>query len=1199
MSERFCHLHLHTEYSLLDGVIRIPQVAETCRRHKMDAVAITDHGVMYGAIEHLTACRNVGIKPIIGCEMYTAPESRHDRNSDNKGRNGHLLLLVLDEKGYRNLSTLVSLSYREGFYYKPRIDRELISRYSDGLVALSGCLRGEINQRLLLDDIKGAREIAGFYKDVFGPDRFFIEIQDHGLADQERVNPKLVDIARESGLHLVATNDCHFLTPKDREIQDVMICIQTGKKLADINRFHAYTPDHYFKPPEEMANLFRWVPEAISNTARIADMVSFDPPLDAFHFPKFNPPDGSSPEDYLRVKAREGLARILGGRTPENYSKQLEYELDVICDMGFASYILIVADFVGWAKNRGIPVGPGRGSAASCLVSYALGITGIDPIEYGLVFERFLNPARKSMPDIDIDFEPHGRADVIDYVTRTYGEEHVCQIITFNRLKARAAIRDVARVMDIPLSEADKMAKLVPWGASLEESIQRNPEFAQAYEASELTKKWIETAKAVEGLTRNAGIHAAGVVICADPIQEHAPVQIMEGENAAVCQYSMDWAEKVGLVKMDFLGLRTLTYIQDAIDNIRTVRGEDLDIRKIPLDDPATFRMLGAGDVLGVFQMEGGGMRELLMEIAPDRLEDLIATIALFRPGPMENNLHHSYARRKNGREPITVRHPLQKPILGPTYGVLTYQEQISLMLQALGGIDLATSTFVMKLISKKKDRTTIAKYKEDFLKGAEERGVDRGTARDIWNEMEGFAGYGFNKAHSAAYGLISYETAYLKANYPKEFHAAYMTSEMSDPDKIGWIVDEVKNKGIPVYPPDINTSRARFAVEGDGIRYGLAAIKGVGILAVESMVSEREENGPYTNIFELTSRIDLRLVNKGVIEALVTSGAFDSLKGTRHGMMEALPDALEFGKRQQEDRVRGQVALFGLSSDTGSRPGTPDLEEFPRREMLRMEKESLGFYLSHHPLEDVWSEMKPRIRENIADLADMRDGRSVRVGGMIGWVSKRLSKRMQNFALFNLEDMSGKVDGIIFPQAYEQFGNLIEADAFVLMKGRLRVDEKESKEQTFDDQGKVMKEIQLVAEAVWKYDQDGESEESRWISSTGTIPDTVIEEDIVLEDDALQRQYHGRETAAAEVNIVLDIDLLKPEDIAHIKHQLSEKKGPTPVKLRFSFGDKEAVIAAGREGQIIYSPELRETLLRIPAVKDVVLETGRPRQRA
>ncbi len=1190
MAERFCHLHLHTEYSLLDGVNRIPDVAEACKKTGMDAVAITDHGVMYGAIEFLEACRKVGIKPIIGCEMYVAPGSRRDRSQDRRSSNSHLVLLALDDTGYRNLSTLVSLSYKEGLYYKPRIDHELISQYSEGLVALSACLRGEINGCLLQDATERAMEIAGFYKDVFGPERFYLEIQDHGLADQERINPKLVDISRQMGLGLVATNDSHFLTPKDRAIQDVMICIQTGKKLSDPQRFRAYTPDHYLKTPDEMGRIFRHIPEALSNTGRIADMVTFDPSLEAFHFPEFNPPDGSTPEEYLRGKALKGLKQKLEGNIPESYSTQLDYELNVICDMGFASYFLIVADFVGWAKERNIPVGPGRGSAASSLASYAMGITGLDPIQYGLVFERFLNPARKSMPDIDIDFEPAGRAEVIEYVTNQYGAEHVCQIVTFNRLKARAAIRDVGRVLEVPLGEVDKMAKLIPWGSSLDKAIKTSPDFAQAYEATDLTRSWIDTARAVEGLARNAGVHAAGVIICADPIWHHAPVQVMESESGGVCQYSMNDAEKVGLVKMDFLGLRTLTYLQEACSNIKATRGKEIDLTHIPLDDSATYKMLSEGNVLGVFQMEGGGMRDLLMAIAPDNIEDLIATIALFRPGPMENNLHTQYARRKNKKEKVTVRHPLQEPILNPTYGVLTYQEQISFMLQALGGIDIATATLVMKLISKKKDRATIAEYKENFLKGAEERGIDRGTARDIWSEMEAFAGYGFNKAHSAAYGLIAYRTAYLKANYPLEFYAAYMSSEMQNPDKIGWIVDEMKRKGIPVHPPDVNQSREKFTVEGDGIRYGLAAIKGVGIQAVKSIADEREQNGPHEDIFELAGRIDLRLVNKGALEALITAGACDSLKGSRRAAQEAVSDALEYGKRRQEDAARGQVALFSVSGDLGGRPRTPDLDEYPLPELLRMEKQSLGFYLSHHPLEDIWDEIKGFTRERIVDLVEMRDGRKVRVGGMLGWLSRRTSKKMQQYALFNLEDLTGKVEGIIFPQACERFGNLLEPDAFVVIKGRLRIEEPESKESSDEETATPRREVQLIADEIWRYNRDAAEEDSKWVSPTDAAPEAVVEEDIVLEDEPESAYAADVDGKTAEVSIVLDLDSLDRSAIADISKRLTSRKGPTPVKLKFPMGEREVIIETGKDCRVVYTTELREELLAIPAVRDVTL---------
>ncbi|MFH1675636.1 MAG: DNA polymerase III subunit alpha, partial [bacterium] len=834
---------------------------------------------------------------------------------------------------------------------------------------------------LLADDFNRARTAAGQYADIFGKDRFFIELQDHDLEDQRRINPQLVNLAKEIGVSTVATNDCHFLRPDDRYIQDVMICIQTGKKLSEENRFHASTAHHHFKSADDMAYRFRWVPEAVENTLKIAEMVEYDPPLDQFHFPEFIPPDGSSPEDYLKKNAIEGLKRRLPN-PPEGHVNRLNFELDIICSMGFASYMLIVADFVKWAKDQNIPVGPGRGSAAGCLVSYSMGIIDIDPIFYGLQFERFLNPARKSMPDIDIDFDPVGRADVINYVTRMYGEEHVCQIITFNRLKARAAIRDTGRVMDIPLSETDKVAKMIPWQADLDEAIKRSPEFQEYYESNETTKNWIDTARKIENLTRNASIHAAGVVICKDPIWYHAPVQVMEGESGSVCMYSMNDAERVGLVKMDFLGLRTLAYLREACNLIKQNRGKEISLLDIPLDDSATFDLLGKGDVLGVFQMEGGGMRDLLMAIAPDRIEDLIACIALFRPGPMENDLHNSYARRKNKKEQVSYRHELLKPILEPTYGILTYQEQISLILQALGGIDLGTASIVIKLISKKKDRESIARYKEGFLKGAREHGIERNISREIWNEMEAFAGYGFNKAHSAAYGFIAYQTAYLKANFPLEFYAAYLSSEMHNQDKIALIVDEMKRKKIKLLPPDVNSSHPVFTVEGEGIRYGLGAIKGVGIQAVESIVDGIKENGPYKDIFQLASTIDLKLVNKGVLEALVAAGACDKLTGTRHAMLEAIPAAIEHGKRSQEDAIKGQVALF-MPSMKNAGPALPDLEEFKLDELLNMEKQSLGFYLSHHPLEDVWEKMEPAAREKISDLNEMRDGRMVRVGGM------------------------------------------------------------------------------------------------------------------------------------------------------------------------------------------------------------------------
>jgi len=1187
MSEKFCHLHVHSEYSFLDGVIRIDDAARVAHEDGMEALALTDHGVMHGAIELISACGEHGVKPIVGCEVYVAPGSMRERNPELKKKNAHLVLLALDDTGYKNLSTLVSLAYRDGLYYKPRIDHELFAQYSEGLVALSGCLRGELNQCLLADAVPRAREIAGFYRDVLGPERYFIELQDHKIADQLKTNPLLEKLARDMDLPLVATNDSHFLTPEDREVQDVMICIQTGKKLSDTNRFKAYTKHHYFKSQLEMNHLFRWVPEAIRNTSRIAEMVTFDPPMDQFHFPEFETPDGTSTQEYLRLQTRKGLESRINGQVTEEYSKRLEYELKVICDMGFASYFLIVADFVGWAKGHDISVGLGRGSAAGCLVSYALGIIDLDPLQYGLLFERFLNPARKSMPDIDIDFDPAGRADVIKYVTEKYGAEHVCQIVTFNRLKARAAIRDVGRVMEIPLGDVDKIAKMIPLKTDIGNAIKKVPEFSEAYNSSELYKQWLDTAQAVEGLVRNGGVHAAGVIIAGDPIWEHAPVQTIESDIGQVCQYSMGDAEKVGLVKMDFLGLRTLTYLRVACENIKANHGVDIDLLKIPLDDRKTFKMLARGDVVGVFQMEGGGMRDLLMAIAPDEIENLIATIALFRPGPMENDLHYKYARRKNKKEEITYRSELLKPILGPTYGSLTYQEQISLILQAMGGIDLASATLVMKLISKKKDRSTIGKYKEEFLKGATGQGVERNIARDIWNEMEAFAGYGFNKAHSAAYGLIAYQTAYLKANYPLEFYAAYMSSEMHNQDKIAWIVDELKSKKIPVHPPEINKSYPDFKVEKKGIRYGLGAIKGVGRQAVMSIVEGREKHGDYENIYQLAARIDLRLVNKGVLEALISAGACDSLSGNRRSMLEMIAEALEHGKKNQEDQARGQVGLFGAPG-AGPGPTLPGIEEFSNKELLSLEKQSLGFYLTRHPLEDVWDKISEFTREKISELKEMRDGRTVRVGGMVGMLSRKISKRGKNFATLTVEDTVNRVDCIMFPKTYERYGGLLENDAFVILKARLSLEELEST----DEESEPRFNIKLMVDEVWRYDPDSEESWSQSKTQQEMSNEVKLDEDILYEDDSRYFEPSGSYAAGnARVTITLDIENLDGDALTTIGKQIALKKGQTPVRLLFPVNGREIVIGTGNDSQVTYSPGLKEALLAIRGVENVELK--------
>ena len=876
----------------------------------------------------------------------------------------------------------------------------------------------------------------------------------------------------------------------------------------------------------------------------------------------------------------------MGGKAPDNYRSRLEYELNVICDMGFASYMLIVADFVSWAKERGIPVGPGRGSAAGALTCYALGITDLDPLVYGLHFERFLNPARKSMPDIDIDFEPSGRGEVIEYVAKKYGEEHVCQIVTFNRLKARAAIRDVGRVMDIPLSEVDKVAKLVPWGDEVDGAL-KNPEFQRIYQSSALYKEWIDTARRLEGFTRNVSIHAAGVIICADPIWYHAPVQVMEGQTMSVCMYSMEDAEKVGLVKMDFLGLRTLTYLRDTIINVKTTKGIEIDLARIPLDDPVTYRMLGAGDVMGVFQMEGEGMRDLLVSIAPDKLDDLIACIALFRPGPMENDLHRAYARRKNGREPVTVKHPDLEPILGPTYGILTYQEQISLILQALGGMDLGTATLLIKLISKKKERATISKYKMDFIKGAIARGVEADIAHAIWQEMEAFAGYGFNKAHSAAYGLIAYQTAYLKANYPREFYAAYLSSEMHNQEKIAVILEEMKRKGIPVYGPDVNHSRAWFSVENDGVRYGLAAIKGVGIQAAEAISAAREEYGPYQDIFQLVARVDPHWLNKGVLEALIGAGACDCFKASRKAMLLAIPDALERGKKQREDLLKGQVALFGAGVADAGPPLSKD--EFPAKELLRMEREYIGFYLSHHPLEEVWDKIKPYITSEIARLKDMHDGSRVRVGGMLTSVMSRTSKKDRLFATFNLEDFTGKVKCIMFPDAYDKFGVLLENEAFVVLGGRIKIEESEVREGVDEEDTGLRRDVRIIAEELWRLDPEATDESQRFVVPAKSPADiTLVDHSIMEEESFYLDDEEITSVGNAVVNIVLDPAKADKETIRALKSCLVSKKGPMPVKFHFPIGGRWIIVDAGSEHGVAFTQELKTSLLGIPGVEDV-----------
>ncbi|HYE78360.1 MAG TPA: DNA polymerase III subunit alpha, partial [bacterium] len=1061
--KNFVHAHCHSEYSLLDGLMRISDWVPRAAAMGYESLCLTDHGVMYGAVEFYETCKQHGIKPIIGMEAYIAPGSRLERAWGPGSYPYHLILLAANETGYRNLMQLCSIGYLEGFYRKPRIDKEVLRAHSEGVVALTACLKGEVNWKLAHDDTAGAYQSARDYLDIFGPERFFMEIQRHGLPDQDRIIPLQLKLAEELGVTPVATNDAHYLQPEAASHQDVMMCIAMNKKVTDSDRLKMSSDQMFFKDLPQMVQTFAGLEQLLINSQKISDLCDHHLDLGKFHFPEFPVPPGMDTRTYLAKLAKEGLGR----RRPNcgvAYHDRLDYELGVIDRMGFNAYFLIVQDFVNFAKDAGIEVGPGRGSAAGSLVAFATGITDIDPIEYGLIFERFLNPERASMPDVDIDFAPERRHEVIQYVSEKYGHDRVCQIVTFNRMKARAAIRDAGRVLDIPLPEVDKLAKLVPWGPkiTLDEALETVPELRQKQRENPEIAKLLDTAKGIEGLCRNAGIHPAGIVIAQGPVSQHVPLQRMNN-GEVVAQYDMTNVEKIGLVKMDFLGLKTLTYIRDCLTLVEQRRGKKIDIATIPVDDKKTFELLGSGDTLGLFQLEGSGMRALLMDMEPDKLGDIIACIALYRPGPLNSGLHIKYVKRKHGEERFDYPHPLMEPILGETYGVLTYQEQIAQLFVDLAGMTLGSAVKVIKIISKKRSREEINEYREGFVQGAKKlHGIPEKVTNQLFDEIIEFAGYGFNKAHSAAYGVVAYRTAYLKANYPEEFYTAYLTSEMENHAKLALIVAEMKDRGIPLVRPDINLSGVGFTIEDDAsppgprtsasghsatrVRFGLAGIKGMGEKAAEGIIEERGAR-PFADLADFCSRIDCKVVNKGTLEALIGAGALDPLPGNRAQKLAALDACLEYAKNRQEDQAKGQGNLFGGGVATAAPPAAvslPDLPELPEQELLVRERQLTGLFLTRHPVEEEWPRLK-RLVKPIGDLSADDEGVKMKLAGLVSGLQRKRSKNLAPYAIFNLEDVTGTIEALVFPQAFERLKFHLADDQIVVCAGRLQVDEREA----------------------------------------------------------------------------------------------------------------------------------------------------------
>jgi DNA polymerase-3 subunit alpha len=1053
---RFVHLHCHTEYSLLDGANKVDRLFERIKALKQPAVAMTDHGNMFGAVEFYREAMSHGIKPIIGCEIYVAPTSRFEKKGVDKGPkeyNNHLILLAMNQQGYRNLCKLVSLGYMEGFYYKPRIDKELLRELNGGLIALSACLQGEVAQALNYGLYEKAKAAAESYASIFA-DRYYIEIQDNKLAEQEKVNRQLVELAKELALPVVATNDCHYGERADFHAHDVLLCVQTGKTVAEDNRLKLETDELYLKSADEMNRGFDYCPGAVERTLEIADRCNVDIEFGKYHFPNFTPPKEISLDDYLDELARQGLEERIEGITEadkrQEYYERLEYELDVIKRMRFPGYFLVVADFINYAKQNGIPVGPGRGSSAGSLVAYALKITDLDPIRHVLLFERFLNPERRSMPDIDVDFCIRGRAQVIQYVKDKYGADRVAQIATFGTLKAKAAIRDVGRAIGMSFAETDAIAKLIPapkqgFDYPLTEAMKMEPRLPEMMKSDPRVKTLIEHALRLEGLVRHASTHAAGVVLSNLPLVDHLPL-FVDKEGGIVTQYDMSCVEKIGLVKFDFLGLKTLTLIHDCLKLIQTTHGEKIDINRLELDDKPTYKTLCSGNTTGIFQLESTGIREMTVKIRPNCFEDLVAILALYRPGPLDSGMAEEYIKRKHGKEKIKYLHPLLESILKDTYGVIVYQEQVMQIAQVLGGYSMGDADILRRAMGKK-DPEEMAAQRERFVEGAKDKKIDAKKAAEIFDQMETFARYGFNKSHSAAYALVSYQTAYLKTHYPVEFMAALMTSEMGDTDKVIKNLAECREREIEVLAPDINESRSDFTPVGDKIRFGLAAVKNVGEKAVELILQSRGQDGSFDSLFDFCRRVDLAAVNRRVIENLIKCGAYDSTQVSRARMLAALDDAMRAGQAHQRDQASNQIDIFGMlgtPNKSAKRPGDvyPPVNEWNAQESLAYEKEALGFYISGHPLDKYDRTIKRITSGTIAVLKDKAASGDVRLGGVVSALKLRNTKKGERYSNFNLEDKTGFVEVIAWPDTYKRCAQLLGADDPIFVRGRLEVGE-------------------------------------------------------------------------------------------------------------------------------------------------------------
>jgi len=1043
--DNFVHLHVHSEYSLLDGAVRIKNLVSKAASLGMPAVALTDHGVMYGAVEFYRAARAAGIKPIIGCEVYVAPGSRFEKQAARDKREDssyHLTLLARDNQGYKNLMKLVSFGFLEGFYYKPRVDMEIIGRYSEGLIALSGCIAGEIPRYVLADRMDLAEKALQRLIGIFGKQDFYLELQDSGLPEQKKANAGMIELSRKHSVPLVATNDVHYLEKEDNRFHDVLLCIQTGSMINDTERLKFSTQEYYFKDASEMRDLFPDQPQAIENTLKIADRCNMELDLGMNLIPAYSVPHNMTPEQYLERLCYEGAGKRYG-KIQEEVRARLEKELEVIEKMGFSQYFLIVWDFVRFAKENGIRVGPGRGSAAGSIVSYCLEVTDIDPLEHGLLFERFLNEERRSMPDIDIDFCYEKRNQVIRYVTEKYGEKRVAQLITFGTMAARQAIRDAGRVLEVPYAEVDRVAKMVPMelNVTIKNSLDMSMELREVYENDQRIRDVIDMAISLEGMVRQDSIHAAGVVISTEDLFNYTPIQ-REGDGDIVTQYKMEDIQEIGLLKMDFLGLKTLSLIDKCLFLIKKTEGTDIDINRISLDDKKTYAMLADGDCLGVFQLESSGMRELVVNLKPSKFEDLVALLALYRPGPLQSGMVNDFVESKNGRKEINYPHPSLKPILKDTYGIILYQEQVMGIASELAGFSMSEADILRGAISKKK-RKLLERQRQKFIDGARRKGIDEEIAANIFQLVNHFAEYGFNKSHSAAYAMISYQTAYLKANYPVQFMAAILSIRMGNQEKVAQYVHDTRRMGIVVLPPDINESFSDFTVVGDSIRFGLSAIKNVGINVIENIIEERKGSGRFKDFIDFCDRVDSFVLNKKTLESLIKSGTFDSLGQSRKFLSHNFEKMTEEILKVKRDREMGQFSLFEASGGgqdkmmfNGIMDNQGQKDEYPPKQLLNFEKEMLGLYISGHPLleyEETLSSL-----DSIAGLIDFDDKSSIHVGGIITGVKTIYTKKDQQMCFVDFEDIEGNLEVIVFPNVLEKYRELIKEDRIVGIKGKL-----------------------------------------------------------------------------------------------------------------------------------------------------------------